>query len=728
MTLRRATLWTLPLLVACASPAPTSSQSEAIDSDAPFLAIAKKSTPSNVVTSDLHLRSLPAAGNESIYLVINRKELGQKWFLSAFLEKFSPGGIVGGAGASLGTRVVSFATQNDKLYVFDAGDSKAPSGVDDQELVMDAYPIVTDPTLLKVYPASKWVIFDPGQSQNPYGFAGDMFAKTKGARFETQLSYQQGFKAISDGIEVQQVFSGYADRAVGDGFPEPNVFHANGTIALSLRRYSTGAKFKPAPYADDSFYFANEATALTGTPATNKWNIAPGMKPIKWVISRDILVTQAAAGGVFDLVAAVRAGIEGWNEAFGFKVLEASLASPGDHVGDDTLNFFTWDTDPSIGYAFADHRANPNTGEIRGASVYFSSAFFQADYFGTETVPANAGLAARFATRPHLPSMTWAGMHANPTCSRFVGDAFASALHAAVIAGPVNGDVKLKATQFLTHVVMHEIGHTLGLRHNFKGSLVADGALPTSVMDYLDNDASVTMVHPGKYDVAAVQYLYGFSTAQPTQAFCPDEGVALDPDCNTFDRSDDPLRKFYGKGYRLYADYEISHGGSASFARGATAFYANGVAQYARAGSGAAPTDAMDLLFTHISAPGEPPASAGQAAVIDDLHTFVMRRLYLDPSADRGDITRAPLDVVLPQTLAQLRGVLMNADGIRSYGSRRSAVDVLKQLQSDDALQVLTDGRAAVTATLATLSPTDALRAADLIARIDAATHPYFVH
>src|SRR5437868_3535129 len=77
-------------------------QSGAVSSDESFM-----STPKNSAAT-----SAPA---EEFYIVLNKKELGQKWFLSAYMKQLFPGAVAYGAAQSLGTKVVSFKIYNGKM-------------------------------------------------------------------------------------------------------------------------------------------------------------------------------------------------------------------------------------------------------------------------------------------------------------------------------------------------------------------------------------------------------------------------------------------------------------------------------------------------------------------------------------------------------------------------------------------------------------------------------------
>ncbi|MFT3709799.1 MAG: zinc-dependent metalloprotease [Archangium sp.] len=335
------------------------------------------------LTADASADGYTTANNENFYLAINKSQLSQKWFMSAYLTQWHPAEALHAA-RSLGTRVVQFKIQNDKLYVFDATNGTKWSDTLDPQLVVEAYPIITTYAPFNAQSGSQnFVLIDPSAGLNRFEMMGDSFASSYQVRFEVELSFLQRFRTLADGVAYEQVFTGYSE-APGAGilsFDQP--FRGSGTMAISLRRYQESAGFAASESSSD-FYFKSSNVQYVPNEARTKqnvvkWNIKPGMQPVQWRISQavDRLKADPRLAGI-DVEGAISRGITGWNDAFGFPVFTVVPTTAADSFGDDDKNFVVVDTNPGLGLAFANWRENPNTGEIRGASVYFSSVFLEA--------------------------------------------------------------------------------------------------------------------------------------------------------------------------------------------------------------------------------------------------------------------------------------------------------------------------------------------------------------
>ena len=273
----------------------------------------------------------------------------------------------------------------------------------------------------------------------------------------------------------------------------------------------------------------------------------------------------------------VQAGIEEWNKAFeplGIRnAIEVRWQTEKDEFDPEDINYctFKWITTNQT-YAMSCLRSNPLTGEMIDGDVIFDAGFIKAykkEYALLTGASANGmdagepiavgeilspilaakkgfglpnpvGLGSKnFAVRPadwtELQSKLRRRMSANGNagCQYSCGMQYEMGLAALAMAdagksGPGEGLTEEFIGQGIKEIVMHEVGHSLGLRHNFKAStmLPADKLNDTevthkkglvgSVMDYSpiniapkgqkQGDYYTTTIGP--YDYWAIEYAY----------------------------------------------------------------------------------------------------------------------------------------------------------------------------------------------------------------------------
>ena len=272
--------------------------------------------------------------------------------------------------------------------------------------------------------------------------------------------------------------------------------------------------------------------------------------------------------------ASVAQGVLEWNKAFEKAGFKNALVVKQQEATDDFNNMdakhtsIRWFTGADVGFAIGPSQADPRTGEILDADIGMSDVF------------------TRGARRAVVEDLGRVRSADGELCDH--AEAAAQELHYALDLLEARGleldtpEAEALAQAYLKDVIMHEVGHTLGLRHNFRASTVYDlkqiqdpnftkiNGVATSVMDYTpfnispkgEKQGEYVMSTIGAYDYWAIEFGYkqfapgqeaqGLAqilakASQPELQFDSDEDAGygslggVDPMVNRFDLGADPL-------------------------------------------------------------------------------------------------------------------------------------------------------------------------------------------
>ena len=374
----------------------------------------------------------------------------------------------------------------------------------------------------------------PGQS--PFAFSLGRFDKTK-SKIEEIKNYPENTNVKTEYVYNNPSVLNGGSSAVTDG------------RNVSIKVFHTFMKMPEKDYEtrmDDPRvgYFLTQTNNMTSTDVVNyrdfihRWKlvkkdpnatISDPVTPITWWIENTTPV---------EFIETIKEGVLAWNVAFekaGFSNAMVVKVQPDDadwDAGDVRYNVLRWTSSPNPRFGGSGPSfVNPKTGEILGADimleyvhftnrVYYDRVFNNASALNFTAATEEEEKAAFFLKNKnnHLFCSKGHLMHENTLFGR------------TVLAASGASDLEMKGLkeQGMKALIMHEIGHTLGLNHNMKASqlftpeeladadFIKGKALSGSVMDYaainLTKDKSKQGQYydmaVGPYDVWAIQFGY----------------------------------------------------------------------------------------------------------------------------------------------------------------------------------------------------------------------------
>jgi predicted Zn-dependent protease len=447
---------------------------------------------------------------------------------------------------------------------------------------------------------------------------------------DASTSYFDEVKAFPQNVEVESVFGFTGGEGNGNeptyitALPDSRAFSLKVRYSLSQLPENNG--YRPRLADDRIGYFitaykdfSDDNSRRPFVRYINRWNLekqdpsAPLSKPKKPIV---FWIENSVPLEYRD---SVRDGALFWNKAFekaGFQdaIEVKQMPDKADwDPADVRYNTIRWFNTNDAIFAMGPSRVNPLTGEILDADIIVSADFTRAmkeDYRTVveqnqmRTAPfvsqltgnanlCNYGMAARSlqkqakeqAKKP-IPKLRFGSNLGNyqdlcfgvDTAKQFaVGNMFLGVMQNEL---PNSPERKAFAQEFMRELIAHEVGHTLGLRHNFRASamlkpeelnnpgITQQRGLTASVMDYAPvnlapqgtKQGDYFTHRVGAYDEWAIEYGYTPINAKvpqaekrdldkiaqraptPELAYATDEDLTfLDPKVNVFDMSGDLL-------------------------------------------------------------------------------------------------------------------------------------------------------------------------------------------
>ena len=362
------------------------------------------------------------------------------------------------------------------------------------------------------------------------------------AKGKTQYIKIKNYPENTD-LVVRYVYDNPAPMGGGEDIADPR------SVSIELQHSILAApknNFKSRQDDPRVGYFADQVNDMTSPNATNyrdvihRWDLqkkdptallSEPVKPIVWWIENTTPKEYRET---------IKKAALQWNKAFepiGFlnavQVFEQPDTATWD-AGDIRYNVLRWTSSPNPPFGgYGPSFTNPRSGEILGADIMFEYVFLTNRYRAQKLFKTDGGQAltpAEIIEETEKELQNDQADH-SPFKGCYAADClhnehmFANAMLAA--QGATDVDKTRLINESIHYLVLHEMGHTMGLMHNMKASqlhtpeeladpnLTYKTGLIGSVMDYpainlnkKKTNVQYCQTEPGPYDLWAIEYGY----------------------------------------------------------------------------------------------------------------------------------------------------------------------------------------------------------------------------